>query len=173
MARARVSSRDPSFRRPDLAPTIEPPPPTIENGDIKDACNGTNGGACDHPLAFEAVQPHLYHARLAARHHLAQRQHGMRCSRCSGQHGSCHCMDFKPIELLIAARLLEAWAASHKIESRVRHFAGVAVPPYKMAARTSMLCSRWLDLVPLWPGQRLFFASDDVFLRGPTRPRPP
>ena len=78
MARALVSSRDPSFRRPDLAPTIEPPPPTIDHGDIKDACNGTNGGACDYPLALEAVQPRLYHARLIARHHLAQRQHGMR-----------------------------------------------------------------------------------------------
>ena len=105
MARARVSSRDPSFRRPDLAPTIEPPPPTIEHGDIKDACNGTNGGACAHSLALEAVQPRLHHARLAARH-LAQRQHGMRCSWRS-RHGSCRCMDFKPIELLIAAWLLK------------------------------------------------------------------
>ena len=76
------------------------------HGDIKDACNGTNGGACAHPLALEAVQPRLHHARLAARH-LAQRQHGMRCSWRSRQHGSCRCMDFKPIELLIAAWLLK------------------------------------------------------------------
>ena len=105
MARARVSSRDPSFCRLDLAPTIEPPPPTIDHGDIKDACNGTNGGACAHSLALEAVQPRLHHARRAARH-LAQRQHGMRCSWRS-RHGSCRCMDFKPIELLIAAWLLK------------------------------------------------------------------
>ena len=76
-----------------------------DHGDIKDACNGTNGGACAHSLALEAVQPRLHHARLVARH-LAQRQHGMRCSWRS-RHGSCRCMDFKPIELLIAAWLLK------------------------------------------------------------------
>lgn len=77
-----------------------------DHGDIKDACNGTNGGACAHSLALEAVQPRLHHARLAARH-LAQRQHGMRCSWRSRHDGSCRCMDFKPIELLIAAWLLK------------------------------------------------------------------
>ena len=30
-----------------------------DHGDIKDACNGTNGGACAHPHALEAVQPRL------------------------------------------------------------------------------------------------------------------
>ena len=54
--------------------------------------------------------------------------------------------------------LCGAGTAAEKVESRVRHFAGVAVSPYKMAASTSTLqrCSRRLDLVPRWAGQRLF-----------------
>ena len=32
--------------------------------------------------------------------------------------------------------------------------------------RVLQRCSRWLDLVPRWAGQRLFFASEDFFLLG-------
>ena len=31
--------------------------------------------------------------------------------------------------------------------------------------RVLQRCSRWLDLVPRWAGQRLLFASDDFFLQ--------
>ena len=104
-----VPPRNPSFflaaRRPLLAASSD-------HGDIKDACNGTSGGGCAHPRALKAVQPRLHHARLAARH-LAQRQHGMRCrwrlleADLRQQHGSCRCMDFTWIELLVTAWLLK------------------------------------------------------------------
>ena len=132
-----------------------------DHGDIKDACNGTNGGACAHSLALEAVQPRLHHARLVARH-LAQRQHGMRCSWRS-RHGSCRCMDFKPIELLIAAWLLKLGPRLTKSNIEYVILQGSQFHRTKRL-RVLQRCSRWLDLVPRWAGQRLFFASDDFCL---------
>ena len=69
------------------------------------------------------------------------------------------------IELLVAEAhwLLKLGPRLTKSKSRVRHFAGAAVSPYKIAA-VLQRCSRWLDLVPRWAGQRLLFASDDFLL---------
>ena len=58
-----------------------------------------------------------------------------------------------------------AGAAAHKVESPVRHFAGVAVSPYKMAASTSMQQPQAGPRAAV-PGQRLLFASDDFFIQG-------
>ena len=108
------------------------------------------------------VQLRLHHARLAARH-LAQRQHGMRCSWRSRQCGSCRCMDFKPIELLIAAWLLKLGPRLTKSNIEYVILQGSQVHRTKWQ-RVLQCCSRWLDLVPRWAGQRLLFASDDVSL---------
>jgi hypothetical protein len=58
-----------------------------------------------------------------------------------------------------------AGAAAHKVESRVRHFAGVAISPYKMAASTSTQQPQAGPRAAV-PGQRLLFASDDFFIKG-------
>ena len=58
-----------------------------------------------------------------------------------------------------------AGAAAHKVESRVRHFAGVAISPYKMAASTSTQQPQAGPRAAV-PGQRLLFASDDFFNQG-------
>ena len=56
-----------------------------------------------------------------------------------------------------------AGAAARKVESRVRHFAGAAVSPYKMAARLQH-GSCWLDFVSRWPGSGCSFRPTTCFL---------
>ena len=57
-----------------------------------------------------------------------------------------------------------AGAAARKVESRVRHFAGAAVSPYKMAARLQH-GSCWLDFVSRWPGSGCSFRPTTCFLK--------
>ena len=129
------------------------------------ASNGANGGYCAHPCALVAVEPRLHHDQLTA-YHLAVVQHGAVLQLALEQHGSCRhegCFT-----LLICSLLLGYlnWGRGSQGRIRgVRHFAGVAVVPYKTAASISTLQPQARHrAVVSWSAAVLCCPHDDLFL---------
>ena len=139
-------------------------PTSSGHGGIKDASNGAIGGGCAHPRTLVAVQPRLYHGRLAVRH-IAERQAdsmALRCgwrSRHRGSHRVYGCCD----QVLVAADYVELGPRLKRSNLEYVILQGSHFHRRKWR-RALQRCSRRLGLVPQWTGRRLLLCPNDYFL---------